>query len=65
MTCGKLDRDQWMLVDEASRIVGTEVAGEIWKSVQGRQASGHLLLVKGVEGVSYTVMEEVGELSIR
>ena len=33
-TCREFERVQWVLVDEVSRIVGTGVAGGIWKSVQ-------------------------------
>ena len=50
MICGEFERDQWVLVDEASRIVGArewlEEYGSVYK--EGKVA---LLLGKGVEGV--------------
>ena len=60
VVCGEYERDQWVLADEVGRIVGT---GE-WPEEYGRvckEVKVALLLGKGVEGVSDTVMEEVGE----
>ena len=60
--CGGFERNQWVLSDEVSRIVwdvGWRLAGGIWKGVKEIKVA--LLLGKGEEGVSDTVMEEVGE----
>ena len=60
VTCGEFERDWWILVDEVSRIVGAGEWLEEYRRVfkEGKVA---LLLGKGVEGVSDTVMEEVGK----
>ena len=34
VTCGEFERDQWVLVDEVSRIVGAGEAGGIWVSAR-------------------------------
>ena len=60
VTCGKFERDRWVLADDVRRIVG---AGE-WLEEYGRvgkESKVALLLGKCVERVSDTVMEEVSE----
>ena len=57
---GEFQKDQWVLADEVSRIVG---AGE-WMAEYGRvckEGKVVLLLGKGVERVSDPVMEEIGK----
>ena len=58
--CGEFERDRWVLADEVSRIVG---AGEWLEEYERvcKEGKVTLLLGKSVEGVSDTVMEEVGE----
>ena len=61
--CVEVKRNRWILMDEVSRIIG---AGE-WLEEYGRvckEGKVALLLGRGVEGVSDTVMEEVGECII-
>ena len=56
LVTGEFERDQWVLADEVSRIVG---AGEWLEEEECKEGKVALLLGKGVEGA--TLVEEAGE----
>ena len=60
VTCGEFERDRCVVADEVSIIIGTGECLEEYGRVC-KKDKVEMLLGKGVEGVSDTVMKEVGE----